>query len=211
MKDDQLTRQKRFSRTSVVRTPTVANQTNQPAITTTVKRLTWEEMQQKRAQGLCFDCNVKFTLGHKCQVSQLLLLEGSSQTEINEGIESATAGNELELLVEEKKPDITLHALMGWNAPKTMRIKATIGTHEVVALTDNGSTHDFISNQLASKLRLLMKPTMPFQVRVASGEHLNCTGKYEELPVNLQATEFQLDLLDMVLGVQWLETLGLVM
>ncbi|RVW24529.1 Transposon Ty3-I Gag-Pol polyprotein [Vitis vinifera] len=94
-----------------------------------------------------------------------------------------------------KEPEITLHALTGWIVPRTMRIKAIIGAHEVVALIDSGSTHNFISDRVAETLRLPVKPTTPFTVRVANGERLSCKGKYEKLTVNLQ-------------GIQWLETLG---
>ena len=45
-----------------------------------VKWLTWEEMQRKRAQGLCFHYNEQFTAGHRCQRPQLLLLEGHPGT-----------------------------------------------------------------------------------------------------------------------------------
>ena len=41
----------------------------------TIKRLTRDEMQRRRAQGLCFNCNERFTLGHRCSQPQLLLLE----------------------------------------------------------------------------------------------------------------------------------------
>ena len=47
-----------------------------------MKRLSWEEMQKRRAQGLCFKCNDKFIAGHRCQGPQLLSLE--SHTETNE-------------------------------------------------------------------------------------------------------------------------------
>ena len=43
--------------------------------TTPIKRLTWDEMQRRRAQGLCFNCEEKFTPGHRCTSPQLLLLE----------------------------------------------------------------------------------------------------------------------------------------
>ncbi|KAL9429100.1 hypothetical protein AB3S75_030999 [Citrus x aurantiifolia] len=46
--------------------------------TSNVKRLTWDEMQRRRAQGLCFNCPAKFTVSHKCMGPQILLLEGSS-------------------------------------------------------------------------------------------------------------------------------------
>jgi hypothetical protein len=42
-----------------------------------MKRLTWDEMQRRRAQGLCFNCDEKFNVGHKCQSPHLLLLERS--------------------------------------------------------------------------------------------------------------------------------------
>ena len=46
-----------------------------------MKRLTWDEMQKRRTQGLCFNCDEKFTPGHRCRGPQLLLLEGSSNTD----------------------------------------------------------------------------------------------------------------------------------
>ncbi|KAJ0053781.1 hypothetical protein Pint_00560 [Pistacia integerrima] len=93
--------------------------------------------------------------------------------------------------------------------------EAIIGAHEVVALIDSGSTHNFISDRVAEMLHLPMKPTESFTVRIANGERLSFKGKYEKLLVDLQGNEFQLDFfslpltgLDMVLGIQWLETLG---
>ena len=45
------------------------------AVTAPFKRLAWDEMQRWRTQGLCFNCNERFTVGHKCQGPQLLLME----------------------------------------------------------------------------------------------------------------------------------------
>ena len=49
-----------------------------------MKRLTWAEMQRRRAQGLCFNCNEKFAPWHKCKEPQLLLLEGNYDKEEND-------------------------------------------------------------------------------------------------------------------------------
>ena len=38
-------------------------------------------MQKRRIRGLCFNCNEKLTLGHRCKGPQLLLLEGSQEDE----------------------------------------------------------------------------------------------------------------------------------
>jgi len=113
------------------------------------------------------------------------------------------------------EPEITLHALIGWVAPKTIRITARIGSSDVIALIDSGSTHNFISERLANALRILVVPIASFTVRVTNGEKLKCQGHFEEVGVDLQGTHFSLTLyslpltwLDLVLGIQWLEMLG---
>ena len=113
------------------------------------------------------------------------------------------------------EPEITLHALTGWTAPKTMRITAKICARDVIVLIDSGSTHNSISERMANLLRLPVVPTQPFTVRVANGENLKCQGRFEEVQIDLHGTIFSLTLyslpltgLDVVLGIQWLETLG---
>lgn len=92
-----------------------------------------------------------------------------------------------------------------------MRLTMNMSSHMVMMLIDSGSTHNFISDLLASTLNLPVKPTKPFIVRVANGQHLHCQIKFYKVPVNLQGTEFYLTLfslslsgLDLVLGIQWL-------
>ena len=115
----------------------------------------------------------------------------------------------------ETEPEITFHALTGWTAPKTMRVMATIESLELVVLIDSGSTHNFIGTRVARLFRLPVVPTEEFTVRVANGERLKCQGRFERVPALLQGIPFLLTLyelpitgLDLVLGVQWLETLG---
>ena len=69
MKDDQLQRMKKSH------PPHSNGVTLERSSNATIKRLTWDEMQMWRAQGLCFNCNKLFTLGHRCSQPQLLLLE----------------------------------------------------------------------------------------------------------------------------------------
>ena len=224
MRDDQITRQRRFMRLPPVRAPIALPQATRvdPAIPAKpIKSLSWEEMQRKRAQGLCFNCNERFTAGHRCQKPQLLLLKGhEGNVDCGDGTDQQTweddhGGEAAEVQEHEPKLEITLHALTGWTAPKTMRVTAKMGPHEVMVLIDSGSTHNFISNRLANKLRLPVIPTETFPVWVANGERLKCQGRYDKVRVELQGTEFYLTLfslplsgLDLVLGVQWLEMLG---
>ena len=183
MKDDQLARQRRFGRlappTRVPLTlpPTQLATPSAPAAP--VRRLSWEEMQRRRAQNLCFNCNDRFTAGHKCLGPRILLLEGYGDNDdllCDEITEEQPAGQNHE---GSPGPEITLHALMGWTVPKTMRIAARIGAHDVVVLIDSGSTHNFISERMANLLRLPMVPTESFTVRVANGENLRCQGRFE--------------------------------
>ena len=223
MREEQLSRHRRFIRPPpLVRAlpapPQPARGAPQlPAAP--VKRLTWEEMQRKQAQGLCFHFNERFTAGHRCQRPQLLLLEGHTGTRdvICEEVadQQAEEAGPDEVHETEPEPEINLHALTGWTAPKTIRVMATIESLEMVVLIDSGSTHNFIGTRVARLLRLPVVPTEEFTVRVANGERLKCHGRFERVPVLLQGIPFLLTLyelpitgLDLVLGVQWLETLG---
>lgn len=111
-------------------------------------------MQKRRAQGLCFNCNEKFTAGHQCKGLQLLLLEGKSSN--NLGIYEETTQ---ELPAEKDQEEISLQALLGWRVPRTLRVIAKIGSHEIVVLIDSSSIHNFLCEHVAYLLRLLVTPS----------------------------------------------------
>ncbi|GJS43524.1 hypothetical protein Tco_0568567 [Tanacetum coccineum] len=53
---------------------------------TTMKRLTWDEMEKKRAQSVCFNCDEKFNVGHKCKGPQLLVMQSTFKVyDLDEG------------------------------------------------------------------------------------------------------------------------------
>ena len=126
-----------------------------------------------------FNCNERFTAGHKCQGAKLLMLE--SHAEDDEAVEDDIHNKHYaaEHLEESVEPKITLHALTGWTAPKTMRVTARIGTHAIFTLIDNGSTHNFINERMANLLRLPVVSTKAFTIRVANGENLKCQEKLD--------------------------------
>ncbi|KAH9768883.1 hypothetical protein KPL71_011779 [Citrus sinensis] len=85
MRDEQLQRQKRLVRSpDFSRSPPPQIFNNRTSPTVPIKKLSWEEMQRRRAQGLCFNCNDKFTAGHKCTKPQLLILEAEDEENIYE-------------------------------------------------------------------------------------------------------------------------------
>ncbi|KAF2292987.1 hypothetical protein GH714_034620 [Hevea brasiliensis] len=95
MRDEQLLRQKKAIRPSYQPSSSSPTKTKQ---STPIKRLSWEEMQNRRAKGLCFNCDERFVPRHKCSKPQLLLLDGGI------GIEEED---------DDSEPEISLHALTG--------------------------------------------------------------------------------------------------
>ena len=64
---------------------------------------------------------------------------------------------EAELIEEEEEPaEITLCALLGSSSPSTMRAVACINGHKAIVLIDTGSTHNFLYNNLAKSLKLVL-------------------------------------------------------
>lgn len=174
-----------------------------------MKWITWDEMQSRRAQGLCFNCDEKFTPGHKCRGPQLLLLEGDfNASDVAEEKEEGLANFQ-------EKLEISLHARTGWSTARTMRVTAKVGPYKLIVLIDSGSTHNFINENVARLLQLPAVPTEPFNVKVANGDPLKCQGRFENVQVLLQGIPFTLTLyslpligLNMVLGVHWPRTIG---
>ncbi|KAJ1704357.1 hypothetical protein LUZ63_004136 [Rhynchospora breviuscula] len=145
-----------------------------------VKCLTADEMQQRRQAGLCFNCDEKFVRGHKCKGrATLLYLEG---TEDEPELENQYTLPLTDL--DQPETEISLNALLGHYSTKSMRMLGYISSHPVQILVDNGSTNNFISRRTAQFLKLPTSPTTLFRVRVGNEGY------------------------DVVLGVQWLETLG---
>lgn len=203
LRDEQLQKQRRpftprpQSQTSTTHQP--------PPSTSTPKKLSWDEMKRKRSLGLCFSCDERYTPGHKCKTSQLLLMLGADVEEEEED----------EIFHDTNEPEITLQSLTGWDSPKTLRVEATINRQQLVALIDSSATHNFISDKAANRLNLKLTPTKPFSVRVADGHPLRCRGTYRHTTMSLGSVAFSIDFyalplsgLDVVLGVQWLASLG---
>ena len=71
-----------------------------------------------------------------------------------------------------KSPTISLHALVGIEGCQTMRVLGKIKRQSLVMLIDFGSTHNFIDQFVAKRLRCHTKTIMRVAVTVANGEVL---------------------------------------
>jgi hypothetical protein len=168
------------------------------------KRLTPAEMAAKREKNECFNCPAQFSREHLkvCPMKGIFLLHMDND-------------NPLEETEEVDEPRVSLHAITGLAAAETMQLIVRIDDQTLGALVDSGSTHSFISAAAACRLHLepLLGPGL--HVTVANGDRVASAEICRDVHIFIDDEEFITDLFvillggyDMVLGVQWLRTLG---
>ncbi|CAL1395604.1 unnamed protein product [Linum trigynum] len=165
------------------------------------RRIPWEEQQRRRAAGLCFNCDEKFVPGHRCKRPALLLCDGFEEDYVEE--------------VEKEEHEVSFHAMNGLSAGRTMRMWAKIGSAQLMVLVDSGSTHNFVASKIAARYHLPVTHVKNFDVRIANGEPLPCNSRHDDVKLAIQGLTFSLSLyaidvagIDVVLGIQWLASLG---
>ena len=111
--------------------------------------------------------------------------------------------------------EITLNALMGSASSQTMRVKGRIKNREVVSLIDSGSTHNFLDAIDLDNLRLPLDISQILEAKMADGSIVKTLGVCHRVTLFIQGNKFVLDLnvlhlggCAVVLGTQWLSTLG---
>jgi hypothetical protein len=109
------------------------------------------------------------------------------------------------------------NALAVISTPQTLKIEGYIKKKKVIVLIDSGSTHNFIHYKLAKALNFFVYPAPEFQVMIADGGTINCSRKCNN--INLTMGEYVMNSpmitipmggADVVLGIQWLQSLGTV-
>ena len=184
-----------------------------------IKHLTAAEIRQRREKGLCYYCDERYTPTHKCKTSSLLLMGDEDMEELwpREPPEEEQQVEEMNEEPVEKLPGISFNAMAGQYLPSTIRVQVQCMGKPLILLVDGGSTHNFIKTSAANGLGLTMQEIAPFRVYVGSGDSILCSYRCNQLPIQVQRYSFVVDFFvldmqgaDMVLGVQWLETLGFV-
>uniref|UniRef100_A0A2N9HGX7 Reverse transcriptase n=1 Tax=Fagus sylvatica TaxID=28930 RepID=A0A2N9HGX7_FAGSY len=179
-----------------------------------VQRLTPMQMSERRKKGLCYNCDERWSSDHRCKNRKLYLMEevDDEEAELVEVEEE-----EVEAELEDEKAEITLCALLGSTSPSTMRVIAILNGQKTVVLLDTGSTHNFMDGTLAKTLKLPIDGESNFGVRVANGQVIRTLGECKEVKFKMQGLHLKLtfNLLELggcgiVLGTQWLSTLGVI-
>ncbi|XP_021766133.1 uncharacterized protein LOC110730619 [Chenopodium quinoa] len=125
-------------------------------------------------------------------------------------IEEAEEGSDINT-----EPQITLTALAGNQTFHTMRVQAVVKGRTLQTLIDPGSIHNFLDSHMAEELGCIVEKIPGQSVIVADGNHLVCDSVCKGFTWALGGLSFTTDVMliplgscDMVLGVQWLNTLG---
>jgi hypothetical protein len=126
----------------------------------------------KMAKGLCRRCGEKWSKAHKCAASVQLnalqevwnLLEPDLNLE-QPFCQSESDSDQICLAISEA-------ALSGKESPKTLKLRGTIQGIQILILVDSGSSHSFLSVQVADQLQGVTPSVHPSQVRVANGSIL---------------------------------------
>lgn len=178
-----------------------------------VRRLTDKELQEKRAKGLCYRCDDKWVQGHRCKRKELsvMLIDEEEDAEIE-------AGEAVNNPVEEFPAEVSLNSVVGLSNPKTMKVKGLIGDMMVVVMIDPGATHNFISKNAVKTGGVVVTPSGSFGVSLGNGEAIKGDGVCKDVRLQLDGgielledfLPLELGSSDVILGIQWLEKLGMV-
>eukprot|EP00253_Pinus_taeda_P023708 PITA_23708 len=112
-------------------------------------------------------------------------------------------------------PTISFNALAGITTPQTIKIEGQIKKKKVIVLIDSGSTHNFIHCNVAKELNCFLYPTPKCQVMIANARTINCSRKCHNIQLSMGEYVLTSPMLsipmggvDVVLGDQWLQSLG---
>jgi hypothetical protein len=113
------------------------------------------------------------------------------------------------------EPQISVHVITGIRTSEMMQVCIQLGSVSLLALLDSGSTHNFIAEEAASRTSLQLRTGGKLQVTVANGDHVPCPGVYRGATFSINGEAFFGDFFalplagyDVVLGTQWLASLG---
>ncbi|GJX75665.1 reverse transcriptase [Tanacetum coccineum] len=179
------------------------------------KQLSQKEYEEKRSKNVCFYCDQKYVSGHKCSgqlYSLIVLADTDEEEEECLDVDETLA----DTVNEEVQAHISLNALSCVSSFQTMRVIGLVAKqHELHILIDLGSTHNFLDVSVAKRMGCKTWSTCPLAVSVAGGKDMVTVSQCKDFQWKLYGQTFTTYVMllplggcNMVLGTQWLSTLG---
>lgn len=151
--------------------------------TTITKRLSREEMEDRKMRGLCVNCDEKYVYGHKCK--KVFCIEGVE----NPYPKITEVENE-----EEEEVQVSLHAMVGQITPETIKVIGRVKNNPLSILIDTGSTHSFLDPHTTKRLGCEMVLTSNLLMTVADGGQVQCNSKCTQFQWEMGNHHFLFDM-----------------
>ena len=158
------------------------------------KRLSDAEFQSRREKGLCFRCEEKYHVGHRCKAKEqkelrtIVVKENREELEIVEEdyyeAEAEFKNTEVEN-VKNLNIELSLNSVVGLTSLGIMKVRGKINGVDVIFLIDCGVTHNFISDKLVNSLNFPTKETSNYGVILGSDTAVKGKGIYGRVDVLL--------------------------
>jgi hypothetical protein len=191
-----------------------------PSAPLKIQKLTRAEMDERQIKGLCYNCDEKYFLGHKCKeqnifmaISEEILEEDEETPSMSESPESTNITPPSD--PPEVEPIISLNYLTSFSTPQTLKLIGYIKHRKVIILADSGNTHNFIHRCISQETHCYIHAMNNFKIMISNGGSMKCGGRCENVHLqigdyHLKSHMFAIDMggCGIVLGADWLRTLG---
>lgn len=107
----------------------MSNANNNPRREGDIRRMTDVEFQAQRDKGLCFKCEEKYTIGHRCKAKELRALvvqANSEELEISKEQEPPKEEEPQAAEVMDDAVELSLNSVVGFTGPRTIKMKGKI-------------------------------------------------------------------------------------
>jgi hypothetical protein len=162
-------------------------------------------------------CEDKWLPRHRCNNKKIYTCEAEKESitssSDSDGCKEKNDVPNTEL--EEDLPKISLAALTGIAQQQTLKLRGHVKKDNVTILLDPWSTHNSIDITIAKRLNLFVYPVADIRVKVADGKGMDGVEKCHKVKLQIEVYELEfgfytvpLEGVDIVLRVQWLQTLG---
>jgi hypothetical protein len=177
-------------------------------------------MVEHQLKGLCYNCDEKYFLRHKCKEQNIFMAisEDVSEEHVEAPLVSVSP-KPTDITPSsdppEVEPVICLNALTGFSTPQTLKLIGYIKRRKVIILVDSGRNHNFIHRCIGQETNCYICAVNNFQIMIVNGGSMKCGGHCENVRLqigdyHMKSHMFAIDMggCDIVLGVEWLRNLG---
>ena len=144
------------------------------------------EYHERRRKGLCFTCDEKYTPKHICKNKQykvMILEDIEEEGGEEEMVEHKVQVAESSVQNEETSIQLDFHSMVGLTSKRSMKLWGRLDDKEVMVLIESGAMHNFISQDLVTKLGLQVQETPQYLVKVGDGYAIKTQGVCKGLKV----------------------------